>query len=112
MAITTARLFEVTLRGGRLWGRHLVVLSKVAAVTWIPVYALLAIAAIGLNVSDDMVRVVGSIRSGQSPDALGVYLIALDAALSLLLTLIAVPLGHGVLISAVGLIELHSTVDI
>ena len=93
MASTTARLSDVLRRGVGLWARNLPTLAMIAAATWIPVYALLGIAAVGLDVSGHMAAVVGSIRSGHSPDGLAVYALALYAVVSILLTLVAVPLS-------------------
>src|SRR5207237_10148619 len=99
-------------RGVGLLARHLPTFAMIAAATWIPVYALLGIAAIGLDVSGHMAAVVGSIRSGHSPDGLAVYALALYAVVSILLTLVAVPLSHGALITAVAAVERHTRVDV
>ena len=100
------------VRGARLWWRNTGGVLAIAAVTWIPVYAIQAVAGLALDVSGRMAAVVSSVRAGHAPEANAVYALAAYELLALLLMVVGVALVQGALIAAFAAAERGAPVDI
>src|SRR5438067_752302 len=97
-----------------VWGTmvHLPLLTAIAALTWVPIYVLQTVAALALGVSSRMPMVTEALRDGREPDGWAVAALGLYAAVCLVIVLVAVPIGQGALIAALGLLRAGSPVRI